>query len=252
MNHFSLALPLTLGLCVAATAAPPKDPQVDLQLKALFNKWDLDHDGFLDKEELAKHFRGPKAKPPQGDMYDDKGNLTPLFYQARTKYPDLVFLWSLDKDMDGRINWTEFEQYGQAYAAALKQLVKNRQQLALTQQRALQNMYAQAYRNVRHAQHRHTSYNRHAHRSYGRRQRHVGSYYARNVSNYQRQVANAQAQAMRQYRYAVERQQNFVRMAMAQRRRWLQQYQSYMRQRMAFVHRMVLRHSAARFRGRFR
>jgi hypothetical protein len=126
MIRFSLSLPLAFSLAALATAAPQKDPQVEAQLHALFNKWDLDRDGFLDKEELAKHFRGPKAKPPEGDLYDDKGNLTPLFYQAKTKYPDLIFLWSLDKDMDGRINWSEFEQNGQAYEAALKQQFKNR------------------------------------------------------------------------------------------------------------------------------
>ena len=109
MTHFSLSLSFAFSLCTLATAAPQKDPQVEAQL-ALFDKWDLDRDGYLDKEELAQHFRGPKAKPPEGDMYDDKGNLTPLFYQAKKKYPDLIFLWSLDKDMDGRISWTELEQ----------------------------------------------------------------------------------------------------------------------------------------------
>ncbi|HEY7153846.1 MAG TPA: EF-hand domain-containing protein [Gemmataceae bacterium] len=121
MTRFFLVLALLLSLSTLTTAAPPKNPQVDAQLHALFNKWDLNHDGFLDKEELAKHFRGPKATPPDGDMYGDKGNLTPLYYQARKKYPGLIFLWSLDKDMDGRVSWTEFEQYGQQYAAALTQ-----------------------------------------------------------------------------------------------------------------------------------
>jgi len=247
MIRFSLSLPLAFSLAALATAAPQKDPQVEAQLHALFNKWDLDRDGFLDKEELAKHFRGPKAKPPEGDLYDDKGNLTPLFYQAKTKYPDLIFLWSLDKDMDGRINWSEFEQNGQAYEAALKQQFKNRQQLVLSQQRALQSMHSRAYRNVRNSQHRNTNYNRNGRRYYGRQQRHGVPQYARNVANYQRQVTQVQAQAMRQYRYAVERQQNFYRMALTQRQRWLQQYQSYVRQRMAFAHRMALRHFAARF-----
>ncbi len=250
MIRFGLPLTLALSLGTLATAAPSKDPQVEAQLHALFDKWDLDHDGFLDKEELAKHFRGPKAKPPEGDMYDDKGNLTPLYYQARTKYPDLVFLWSLDTDTDGQISWPEFEKYGQQYATALKQ----RQQ---TQQRMLQSIYGRAYRNVRTAQHRNTNYNRHAPSNRGRQQRHTTYHYTRNVSNYQRQAANyqrevarTQAQAMRQYRSAVQRQQNFYRMAVEQRRRWLQQYQSYVRQRTAFVHRMAMRHFASVYRRR--
>jgi hypothetical protein len=245
MTRFFLALALLLSLSTLATAAPPQNPQVEAQLHALFNKWDLNHDGFLDKEELAKHFRGPKAKPPDGDMYDDKGNLTPLYYQARKKYPGLIFLWSLDKDMDGRVSWMEFEQYGQQYAAALTQR-------AQSQQRLLQQIYSQAYRNVRNAQYRRTNYVRNGNRYYGRQQRHVAQQYAHNVRNYQRQVVRAQGQMMRQYRYALERQRNFYRMALEQRRRWMQQYQSYLRQRMTYAHRMVARHFQAQYRRMWR
>lgn len=238
MSRFCLSLSLALIPFTLTTAAPPNNPQVEAQLHALFNKWDLNGDGFLDKEELAKHFRGPKAKPPDGDMYDDKGNLTPLYYQARTKYPDLVFLWALDKDSDSRISWMEFEQYGQQYAAALKQRVKNQQQL-------LQQIYGQAYRNMRNAQSARANYVRNANRYYGRQQRHVVRQYTYNVRNYQRQVSRARGQMMRQYRYALERQRNFYRMAVQQRQRWLQQYQSYVRKRMAYAHRMVMRHFQA-------
>lgn len=227
-------------------AAPPKNSQVEAQLRKLFDRWDLNHDGFLDKDELAKHFRGSSAKPPEGNMYDDKGNLTSLFYQAKKKYPDLIFLWSLDKDMDGQISWPEFEKYGQAYAAALRQRLQS-------QQRLLANIQAQAYRNIRNSQYRRNYYVRNGRRYYGQQQRHTSSQYARNVVNYQRQMQRVRAQAMRQYRSALARQRNFYRMAAQQRRQWLQRVQSYTRRRVAYAHRMVLRHfHAARGRGRRR
>src|SRR5262249_28910825 len=155
----------SLGLVTLATAAPQKDPQVEAQLRALFKKWDLNNDGFLDREELAKHFRGPQAVSPAGGMYDDKGNATPLYHQARTKYPDLMFLWPLDKDLDDRVSWPEFEQYGLKYANALKQRLQ-------AQQGLLQQIYARANRNLRNARSRRVHYNRHAPRSSGQ-QRHL-------------------------------------------------------------------------------
>jgi hypothetical protein len=121
MTRLFLWLTLALGPVTSATAAPQKDPRGEEQLHTLFRSWDLNNDGFLERGELAKHFRGPKAVSQEGGMYDDKGNATPLYYQARTKYPDLIFLWSLDKDHDDRISWPEFEQYGLTYANALKQ-----------------------------------------------------------------------------------------------------------------------------------
>jgi hypothetical protein len=45
---------------------PPDPPGTGVymaQFRALFDAWDLNKDGYLDKEELAKAFRGPKAKP---------------------------------------------------------------------------------------------------------------------------------------------------------------------------------------------
>jgi hypothetical protein len=65
-------LPTGLALLLAATGTardgkPKKDPPGTApylaQLRGLFKSWDLNGDGYLDKEELAKAFRGPNAKP---------------------------------------------------------------------------------------------------------------------------------------------------------------------------------------------
>ena len=49
-----------------AAQGPKKDPPGTgpymTQLRGLFASWDLDKDGYLDKDELAKAFRGPNAK----------------------------------------------------------------------------------------------------------------------------------------------------------------------------------------------
>src|SRR5665213_2676213 len=44
-------------------ADPPGTSMYMERLRKLFDKWDLNSDNFLDKEELAKAFRGPDAKP---------------------------------------------------------------------------------------------------------------------------------------------------------------------------------------------
>jgi hypothetical protein len=230
VKWLSVLCGVTCGL-----AAAPSNPQVESQLKALFGKWDLDGDGFLDKEELAKHFRGPNAKPPAEGMYDNKGHLTRTYYQAQSKYPDLVFLWTVDKDADGRISWMEFEQYGQAYAAAQQQL--------------LQNLRNQAARNLRNAVHRQTNYVRHANRSHAR-QSHSVAHYNRNVSHshgggssgYGNYNSNLLAMQRQMYQMAVARRQEWIRMYQAQVRNQMRMYENYVRNRAAIVRAMQQRH----------
>lgn len=166
--RFFLSLFLSLSLVVLTTAAAPKNPQVDKALRTLFDKWDLDHDNYLDRDELAKHFRGPKAVSPEGGAYDEKGNISPLYYQARRKYPELIFLWSLDTDMDDRVGWPEFEKYGQEYAVALKKRVQ-------AERRLLQQIYRRANRNMRMIQQQRMNYIRNMRRAYGRPHRHYHS-----------------------------------------------------------------------------
>jgi hypothetical protein len=92
------------------------------RLKTQFDATDLDHNAFLDKSELAKVFRGPKAVPPAQGMYDDQGHLSKVYYEARTKYPDLIFLWGADKDADDMVSWPEYKNYELKVLAAQQQM----------------------------------------------------------------------------------------------------------------------------------
>jgi hypothetical protein len=253
MGH--LVSPLVLA-CTLLAAAAPQNPQVEARLRALFDKWDLDKDGFLDKDELARHFRGPAAKPPAEGMYDDKGNYTRTYYQARTKYPDLVFLWALVKDLDDRVSWKEFEQYGQAYAAALLQRAQAQQQL-------LQQIYRQASSRARATYARRANYVRHANRHPAGRPRHAVPHYSRNVANYQQNVARASAEYQSYVLSRLELQRNLYRQALARRQAWLRLYQSHVRQqmalyqnyvrgRLAFAYRMPQRHFSPTYRHAWR
>src|SRR6202171_932902 len=53
-------------------ADPPGTGPYMTQLRAWFKAADLDSDGYLDKAELAKAFRGAKAKPYDFKKDDDK------------------------------------------------------------------------------------------------------------------------------------------------------------------------------------
>jgi hypothetical protein len=76
LAYKALAAGLTLALAVTVAGADALDPKPErdppdppgtatymAQLRALFDAWDLNKDGYLDKAELAKAFRGPKARP---------------------------------------------------------------------------------------------------------------------------------------------------------------------------------------------
>jgi len=96
-------------------ADPPDPPGTTLymgRLRAQFVAWDLDGDGFLDKSELAKAFRGTDAKPydykKPGDSTPASGDLTSLKKPDYSEYPDYNFLIKLDQDGDGMISRAEF------------------------------------------------------------------------------------------------------------------------------------------------
>jgi Ca2+-binding EF-hand superfamily protein len=101
-----------------ATAAPKKDPAgtalIMGQLRLVFATWDLNGDGYLDRHELAKAFRGAEAKPYHRPK---EGVDSPPDF---AKYPDYALLIELDVNGDGRISKDEFESWARDYAVALK------------------------------------------------------------------------------------------------------------------------------------
>ncbi len=103
------------------------------QFRELFAVWDLNKDGFLDKAELAKAFRGANAKP-----YDPKSKTPTTTKADLAKYPDYQFLVHLDQNGDGKISQEEFADWARSYAQELKKLRSTRSRVAQKQQKLKQ------------------------------------------------------------------------------------------------------------------
>jgi len=89
---------------------PPGTAKYMTRFRDTFVSWDLDKDGFLDKEELAKAFRGPKAKPYDVDRKE----------ADYATCPDYNFLMQLDVTGDKKISRDEFENWARDCAVLLK------------------------------------------------------------------------------------------------------------------------------------
>jgi hypothetical protein len=165
----ALAAGLTLALAVTVLGADALDstPARDRpdprgttvymdQFRALFDAWDLNMDGYLDKAELAKAFRGPDAKPydykpekktatkdADKDKDVDKDASTSASTTSKpinpdySNYPDYNFLIQLDQDKDEQISRPEFMSWARDQAVLLKQ-----QDVALTRLARLQQKLA--------------------------------------------------------------------------------------------------------------
>jgi len=159
----ALALTLLVG-ATAANAQSKKGPKTDTikdppgtelymgQFRLLFDKLDENKDNYLDKEELAKGFRGPSAKPydagatttspgdsdkkdpdktePDKKDTDKKDSDKKPDY---SKYPDYNFLIQLDTDKDEKISYDEFMTWARDYSIQLKEQADTQQKLVQSQ-----------------------------------------------------------------------------------------------------------------------
>lgn len=159
---------LLLVICLPSAAAPSasstQNTMTDAQLRVLFRAADKNNDGYLDAEELAIAFRGPRAKPmPHFALHDLQGKTYPVTQDLR-RYPDEIFRLAADTDFDGRVSWPEYRAYGESYATVLRQEIGFERALQAAYLKALQNQAAAMYRQASYVRQQYASRYRSAQR----------------------------------------------------------------------------------------
>ena len=116
-----------------AAAADPAGTTVYMtQLRGMFAAWDRDNDKHLDREELARAFRGAKAKPYMPPP-KEKGSKEPDL----SRYPDALFLAQLDENGDDKISFKEFEAWAKEYARQMRDIAEAQEQMIELQKKML-------------------------------------------------------------------------------------------------------------------
>jgi hypothetical protein len=155
---------LALGLLLPAAAGaqdPPGTAGIMGQYRLWFAAVDANKDGFLDKEELARAFRGPQARPfdyvppkSEKDKKEEKDKKPdeetpsekdkkpaeekPGVKRDYSRFIDYQFLTQLDRDNDERISRQEFDSWARDLALQLKNQIDTQQRLLETQARLSQ------------------------------------------------------------------------------------------------------------------
>jgi hypothetical protein len=138
---------LAWWVAVATGGGTTTAAQYQRQLGARFTAWDLNGDGSLDKEELAKAFRGRDAKPFDATPQDKNSQIYGLTLVSLprhampvqlavadrlqqnggsgktnkdyTQLADFQFLTLADTNNDQRVSQQEFDTWAKGYARAL-------------------------------------------------------------------------------------------------------------------------------------
>ncbi len=112
---------------------------IQSNLRLWFVSSDADKDGQLDKLELARAIRGPKAK-----AYDEGAAGRQLTSRDFAAYPDFAFLSRVDRDNDGFLSRDEYNRWAYDYAEYLWHETEARDRVAKAQLRLMERSLSTA------------------------------------------------------------------------------------------------------------